>query len=815
MQNTQHAHLPPNGGVGKSYTRYTFNSSEHLILGINLFWHAHVHTTLPNIYTAPPTNPHHTCGVPKQICLAVTQEVCLAAHICFAENTTTENTLTCLQDLEEGKQKGEGSSQKGKKAQATAKAPALQNLEGALKTAIQGKGKGKAARPASTPKQRPKPGPALPPPAIVQERDEDEDDDKPLSQRKEALAHQLKVAAYNTAAQGVLPPGLGLPPPNAGTTTLDLSAQGQPDSELGGTAVPDPLAQGTGQETQPDPLQQNLFDLDPQPDYYTLGEHGLPAPETIQDGHCFIKISLEGNTIKYTNEQVKTNLIILAERLGKATGDMIIHGRPTGFWTVWLKHEFAEELIFDKEIDMYDLGGTPSFQTFYVRPLDLHGDELPRKPDPEKNADYEDQKEQRQASRAQKREAEKARTVRYFVDAPKASMPFPDADTIESIKANALKTNEPNIERINIINALDEYGERSTTYVVFILQAEGAELDLSKLKYSSAVIRGRFYMVKARFSKKDLPDVKACCWTSRCAGPATCTAHSEAKARLDPPWEGGSQRGSQMSQSEVRIAAGRDRKATQFDKATALAEVSRPLCIRWWEGPPPPTPLTQHTSHNHTTRHTNTTHAHPRLVLSSRELHSQTRDQRAVACEGHHVRLSAGGLGLEVPAHDYHLPARGPHGQVERWTDTRDLALAERTTSPRVEGPDTTPARGAQGASEHARETLSRQPRQMPRIIPGAKELATPLDVRRHAVTHPARPADTRVHEPTRTRRPPVLDTWHNPATKRKVRNTKRNIACKSHNKTITLVLQCKWSHLRGHILAPSRLPRWVHQSVT
>ena len=105
---------------------------------------------------------------------------------------------------------------------------------------------------------------------------------------------------------------------------------------------------------------------------------------------------------------------------------------------------------------MYDLGNNPSFQTFYVRPLDLHADELPREPDPEKNAEYEDQKEQRQVSRAQKREAEKERTVRFFVDAPKSSMAFPGADMIESIKANALQTNQTSIERINILNALDE-----------------------------------------------------------------------------------------------------------------------------------------------------------------------------------------------------------------------------------------------------------------------------------------------------------------------------------------------------------------------
>ena len=123
--------------------------------------------------------------------------------------------------------------------------------------------------------------------------------------------------------------------------------------------------------------------------------------------------------------------------------------------------------------------------------------------------------------------------------------------------------------------------------------------------HTTPVLRGRFYMVKARFSRKDLPDVKPCCWTPRCAGPAMCTGHTEAKARLDPPWVGGSQRGSHMSQSEVRIAAGRDHKASQFDKATALAEVSRLLCTRWWEGAPHPTSFTKHTTHSHTTRHTN------------------------------------------------------------------------------------------------------------------------------------------------------------------------------------------------------------------
>ena len=324
-------------------------------------------------------------------------------------------------------------------------------------------------------------------------------------------------------------------------------------------------------------------------------------------------------------------------------------------------------------------------------------------------------------------------------------------------------------------------------------------------------------MIKARFSRKDLPDVKPCCWTSRCAGPAMCTGHSEAKVRLDPPWDsGGSQRGSHMSQSEVRIAAGRDLKASQFDRATQLAEVSRPLCTRWWEGAHPPITVTKHTTHYHTSGCTSTHTAYHRLVLSGRrQLHAQTRNQRAVACEGHHVRLWAGGLGLEMPTHDYHLPAHGPHRQVEPWADTRDLTLAERTTSPRVEGPDTTPERGANAAGRHTQKTLSKHPRQSPRATQETKDLATPLYTPRHEVTHSARPADTRTHEPDRTRRPPVPDTRYNPATRRKVRSTKKNIACKTHNRTITFVPQCKWSHLRGHILAPSWLPRWVHQSVT
>jgi hypothetical protein len=390
-------------------------------------------------------------------------------------------------------------------------------------------------------------------------------------------------------------------------------------------------------------------------------------------------------------------------------------------------------------------------------------------------------------------------------------MAFPDSDMIDSIKAIALKSIETSMDRFNIINALDEYGERSTTYVVFVLQTEGAQLDLSKLKYSSAIIRGRMYLVNARDATQDLPDVTPCRWPPRCAGPALCTGYTEAKTRLDPPWEGGSQRGSQMSQSEVRIAAGRDLKASQLDRATALAEVSRPLCTRWWEGAPSPAAFI-HATQDHTTRHTNANHAYYRLVPTGRVLHPQTRNQRAVACEGHHVRLGAGGLGLEMPAHDCHLPARGPHRQVKRRTDMGDLTPAE--TATRVEGPDTTPERGALDASEHTQETWSRHTRQTPRVFPGTKEPAT-LDTPKHAVTHSDRRADTRVHGPAGTRRPPALDAWHNQATKRKVRNTKRNTACKTRTKTITFVMQCKWSHLRGHILAPSRLPRWVHQSVT
>ena len=112
---------------------------------------------------------------------------------------------------------------------------------------------------------------------------------------------------------------------------------------------------------------------------------------------------------------------------------------------------------------MYDTGENPSFQTFYVRPLDLHGDELPRVLETEESAGYGARKEERDTTRAQKREAEKDRTIRFFADAPKAFMAFPDSDMIDSIKDNAIATNAQNIDRVNIINALDEYGERSTT----------------------------------------------------------------------------------------------------------------------------------------------------------------------------------------------------------------------------------------------------------------------------------------------------------------------------------------------------------------
>ena len=139
----------------------------------------------------------------------------------------------------------------------------------ALKTAIRGKGRGKPARPASTPKQRPKPKP------IVQEIDEDEADDEPLSQRKAELRFGQGGAAYDKATQGEeLPPGLGLNPQDVGPTMIH---------NLVPTSAPPP-AQGIGRETQPDPPQQNSYELDLQPDYLTLGEHGLPAPVTIQDG---------------------------------------------------------------------------------------------------------------------------------------------------------------------------------------------------------------------------------------------------------------------------------------------------------------------------------------------------------------------------------------------------------------------------------------------------------------------------------------------------------------------------------------------------
>ena len=44
-----------------------------------------------------------------------------------------------------------------------------------------------------------------------------------------------------------------------------------------------------------DPLTQDTFGVDNQHDYVDLGDYGLPV-ETIQDGYCFVKIGLEGNT---------------------------------------------------------------------------------------------------------------------------------------------------------------------------------------------------------------------------------------------------------------------------------------------------------------------------------------------------------------------------------------------------------------------------------------------------------------------------------------------------------------------------------------
>ena len=83
---------------------------------------------------------------------------------------------------------------------------------------------------------------------------------------------------------------------------------------------------------------------------------------------------------------------------------------------------------------MYDTGENPSFQTFYVRPLDLHGEELPRVREEEESAEYEAKKEERDATRAQRREAEKDHTIHYFADAPKTSMAYPDSDMIDPIK---------------------------------------------------------------------------------------------------------------------------------------------------------------------------------------------------------------------------------------------------------------------------------------------------------------------------------------------------------------------------------------------
>ena len=87
-----------------------------------------------------------------------------------------------------------------------------------------------------------------------------------------------------------------------------------------------PLTLETTETT--DPLAP--FFTDTQLEFGSLGEHGLPAPDQTQDGHRMIKITKQGNAVKYTTEQVKTNMTIMAERLDKPAGDIIVHGRPTG-----------------------------------------------------------------------------------------------------------------------------------------------------------------------------------------------------------------------------------------------------------------------------------------------------------------------------------------------------------------------------------------------------------------------------------------------------------------------------------------------------
>ena len=551
-----------------------------------------------------------------------------------------------------------------------------------------------------------------------------------------------------------------------------------------------------------------------------------------------IKITKQGNATKYTAEQVKTNLILMSDKLKQPPGDIIVHGRPTGPWTVWLSIELAEELIIDREIDMFDTGENPSFQTFLVRPLDLHGEELLREVHPDESAEYHARKEERENTRTQKREAEQGRTVRYFADAPRSSMAFPDSVMTDSIKGNALATNGQNIDRVNIINALDEFGERSTTYVVFILVKEGAQLDLSTLKYSGATIRGHFELIKARFAKKDLPEVKPCCWSPRCAGPGLCTGHSDARSRLMTPlpqWEPCSQQGSTMSRSEMRSAAGRDLKTSQLEKAASLAALrpkgGLPPCARWWEGNPPRI-RTSHDTLN-TPMHTNRTHARHRVVLPAPGLHPYARHQRGVRGERHHVWLGFRVLELALPTHDGHVPPRRSYGQVAR--RSRSQRGSQRTTTAQhahAEPPGRTLGTAAGRPrtlkpATHALKTHTQPDRtsETPSTCrpPGPETRHTPASDREvHRTSDDT--SHTRNHNHTNdtpeepsTCRPPCPGERLTPKPRRKVRDTRRkqNIARKNNHRNISFVSQCKWSHLRGHILAPSRLPRWIHQSVT
>ena len=600
-----------------------------------------------------------------------------------------------------------------------------------------------------------------------------------------------------------------------------------------------PGIRGDGEvPSQPPPASEPFFTENL--GYGSLEEHGLPPPPLTEDGHRMIKITLQGNATKFTPEQVKTNLIIMSDKLQKSPGDIVVHGRPTGPWTVWLSAELAEELIIDKEIDMFDTGEDASFLTFYVRPLDLHGDELPRETQPEDSAEYNARKEERDNTKAQKREAEKDRTVRFFVDAPKASMAFPDANMMDSIKENALTTNGQKIDRVNVINALDEFGERSTTYVVFILVKEGAQLDFSKLKYSGATIRGRFQLVKARFAKKDLPDVKPCCWSPRCAGPGLCTGHSDARSRLMTPlpqWDARSEQGSHMSRSEIRSAAGQELKTSQLEKAASLAALrpkgGLPPCARWWEGDPPLARPT-HTDPPRTRRHTNGTHTRHRVVRPAPGLHSYARYQGRFGRKRHHMRLGFRILELALPIHGRHMPSRRPCAEVATLSKRQGRAAGQQTQTARQTHtglPTTAPEAVARRprAPEHTThaQTLHTRPdrtSENPSICrPSGPETRHATDRKVHETsddtTHTQhRPTHTlnTLQEPS-TRRPPSPRARLTPEPGRKVRDTrrKRDIAREPKRKNISFVLQCKWSHLHGHILAPSRLPRWVHQSVT